>query len=114
MKKSYRLAQERIYTDAITLASNGKAKPKKVTAHRDASATVWTDPKLTALIKAIPGVDILEEGKTEITFTVPAALEYHTSNPPLFTAEEKEEMERAKAERAANRKTSDKGVEWED
>lgn len=104
MKKSYRIAQEKTYTDAL---ASVKVKVKKVTAHRDASATIASSEKINELVKSLPGVEILAEGKTEITFRIPAAVEYHNSNPPLLTEVEKaaQEAERdaRKAERDAKR-----------
>ena len=104
MKKSYRIALEDIYTTA--LAGKGIAV-EKVTAHRDASATIRAGEDVQAVIQTIPGVEIVASSSVQITFHIPAAHEYHNQNPPLKTEEEKEqerlEKEQRKAERAAKK-----------
>lgn len=99
MKKSYRLHQEGLYRDALKAA---RVQVKKVTAHKDGSATIPSNEKIVAQVKGLPGVVVLAEGKTEITFSLPAALEWHKENPPNFTQEQRNEQ---KAERDA-RKTA--------
>jgi hypothetical protein len=111
MKKSYRIAQETIYTQALATV---KVKVKKVTAHRDGSATIPSNEKVNAAVKSLPGVEVLAEGKTEITFRIPAAVEYHLQNPPLLTEAERQQQEAeraAKREARAAKRTAEQGVE---
>lgn len=104
MKKSYRLAQEATYAAALKAV---KVSVKKVTAHKDGSATIAANEKVAAAVKRIEGVQVLAEGKGELTFSIPAAMEYHAANPPLWTEEQKAAMAaeaaQRKAERAAKR-----------
>jgi len=107
VKKSYRIAQEKIYTDALAAV---KVKVKKVTAHRDGSATIPVNEKSLPVVKGLANVEILAEGKTEMTIRIPAAVRYHNDNPPLLTEAERDaqkaEAEKKRAERAANRKNT--------
>lgn len=100
MKKSYRLAQEAVY--AAALKGIG-ITPKKVTAHRDASATVKANEKQVEKVKTLAGVEIIHEGKGEVTLRLPAAIEYHNANPPLRTEAEWEALRQEAQERQAKR-----------
>lgn len=101
MKKSYRIQIETIYTAAL---QSVRVKAKKVTAHRDASATVRGDEKVVSAVKRLPDVEVISEGKGEITFRIPAAQEYHNAHPPLFTDAEKAQQEADKEARRRERK----------
>lgn len=115
MKKSYRLAQEAAYAAALKTV---KVTVKKVTAHKDGSASIPATEKVVAAVKRIPGVIVISAGDGEIRFTVPAAVEYHAANPPLFTEAEKaadaEAKAARKAERLAKRSAAEVAVEDED
>lgn len=114
MKKSYRLAQEATYAAAL---KEVRVVVKKVTSHKDGSASIPATEKVVAAVKRIKGVVVISEGDGEIRFTVPAALEYHTANPPLFTEEEKAaaaaDKEARKAARAQKRAAAEVEVEDE-
>lgn len=100
MKKSYRLAQEAAYAAALKTV---KVTVKKVTAHKDGSASIPGNAAVLAAVKRIAGVTVISTGDGIIRFTVPAAVEYHTANPPLYTEEQKAAMEAEKAARKAAR-----------
>lgn len=100
MKKSYRLHQEALYRDALKAA---RIQVKKVTAHKDASATIPSSERIATAVKALPDVEVLAEGKTEITFRLPAALEWHNQNPPNITPEERAQQEAERQARLAAR-----------
>ncbi len=115
MKKSYRLAQEANYAAAL---KSVKVVVKKITAHKDGSATIPATEKVIAAVKRIEGVEVIAEGKGEITFRIPVATEYHTANPPLWTEAQKAAMaaEAAarKAERAAKRAAAEVEMDEEE
>lgn len=100
MKKSYRLHQEALYRDAL---KGARIQVKKVTAHKDASATIPSNEKTAEAVKKLQGVEILAEGKTELTFRLPAAVEWHAQNPPNFTAEQRAEQQAERDARKAAR-----------
>lgn len=100
MKKSYRLHMEDLYVQAL---KSVRVQAKKVTAHKDASATIASNEKTAEAVKKIPGVELLNDGKTELTFRIPAAVEWHNQNPPNFTADERAAAEAERAARKAAR-----------
>lgn len=101
MKKSYRIALETIYVNALVGVGIRGANPDAVTAHKDGSATVQgVGAAHQARISSITGIEVLNTGAASMTFRIPAAQAYHDANPPFYTAEEKAAMEAKKAERA--------------
>lgn len=108
MKKSYRVAQEQNYIQALNQVGV-KASAEHVTVHRDGSATVVgvTEKALNRIMK-IDGVEVIRTGSLEAQIMIPAAADYHEVNPPFITEEEKAAEAAAKAERAANRVSKSK------
>jgi hypothetical protein len=98
MRKDFRIQIENIHKAA--LESVGVKGVKKITAHRDASATVASSEKVAAAVARIPDVEVLLNGSTSITFRVPAAVQYAEARPALTTPQERAE---AKAEREARK-----------
>lgn len=111
MKKSYRVAQEATYGDALRAV---KVRVEKVTVHLDGSATIPTTEKATAAVKRIEGVEIISEGKTELTFTIPEAMKYHAEHAPRFTEAEKAKLAEEREARKSARRNKEVAVEVEE
>lgn len=104
MKKSFRINIESLASQIVTphLRRSG-IKSTEFTAHKDGSCTVGANEALKNAIRNTVGVEVLKEGAESITFRSNAMADYLYLNPPLYTAEEKAQMEAAKLERKANR-----------